>query len=237
LPGCEAPSTAGDDDSASSDDDDSAGDDDDSGDVLGLPLDGFGGLSGACDFLDAENLLDPTPALFVNTLDLHEKVFDAAMLSPGGREIMAEGNLGGSSLHSEAFAYEVLYRCELAALLKTEGEIGYQDSGGKKTDLLVEIEGQRLGVSVTRAFGWPPEAPYTQEQADDLLSDKLADVLLSTANVVAEDNWSRQILSVLAYAPAHGQSIEAAWAGLDAAIRADTIVVITVTEGNDDYIY
>jgi len=235
--GCEPSTAAGDDDSASWDDDDSAGDDDDSGDVLGFPLDGFGSLSGACDFLDTENLLDPTPALFVNTLDLHEKAFDSALLSPGGQEIMADGNLGGSSIHSEAFAYEVLYRCELAALLKTEGEIGYQDPGGKKTDLLVEIEGLQLGVSVTRAFGWPPEAPYTQEQADDLLSDKLADVLLSTANVVSDDRWSRQILSILAYAPAHGQRIEAAWASLAPAVQADTIVVVTVTEGNDDYIY
>ncbi len=228
------------DDSPPDDDDDSAalGDHDDSaaGDIT-FPLDGFGELSGDCDFLDKDNLDDPEPVLYANQLDLHSKDFDAKLLSEGGQEVINDGNLGGSSLHSEAFAYEVLYRCELAELVKTEGEIDYQDPAGKKTDLLVQIEGHRLGVSVTRAYGWPPEAPYTEAQATELLGDKLSDVLLSSANVANSDRWSRQILSILAYAPEHGQRIEAAWTSLDPAVRANTIVVVTVTEGNDDYIY
>jgi len=236
--GCGPAPAPGDDDSAEVDDDDSAGgDDDDSATDTDLPLDGFGDLSGDCDFLDGANLDGTTSALYSNTLDLHAKVFDEALLSPGGQEVMADGNLGGSSLHSEAFAFEVLYRCELAELIKTEAEIDYLDPAGKKTDLLVEIEGRRLGVSVTRAYGWPPEAPYTEAQATTLLGDKLSDVLLSSANVAAGDSWARQILSVLAYAPEHAQSIEAAWAGLEPAVRADTIVVVTVTEGADEYIY
>jgi hypothetical protein len=222
---------ADDDDSAAADDDDSAAADDEP------PLAGFGELSGDCDVLDDKALSGSIPALYTNILDLHEKAFDETLLSDGGQEVMADGNLGGSSLHSEAFAYEVLYRCELASLIKTEAEIDYLDPAGKKTDLLVEVEGVRLGVSVTRAFAWPPEEPYTVEQATQLLEGKLSDVLLSSANVGPEDLWTRQILSVISYTPGHTQSIETAWASIDPSIRADTLVMVTTTEGNDGYIY
>jgi hypothetical protein len=244
--GCGITTANDDDSSASADDDDIGGDDDDT--AVGndddsssnhdeLPLDGFGDLSGDCDVLDAKVLSSSAPALYANSLDLHEKSFDETLLSAGGQEVMTDGNLGGSSLHSEAFAYEVLYRCELASLLKTEAEISYIDQGGKKTDLLVEVGGVRLGVSVTRAFAWPAEEPYTVAQATELLEGKLSDALLSTANVAPEDIWARQILSVISYAPGHTQSIETAWSEIDPAIRADTLVMVTTTEGEDSYIY
>lgn len=231
---------ADDDDITGDDDDTAAGDDDDSGSEASddeLPLDGFGDLSGDCDVLDATVLSSSAPALYTNSLDLHKKVFNETLLSAGGQEVMADGNLGGSSLHSEAFAYEVLYRCELASLLKTEAEISYIDPAGKKTDLLVEIGGVRLGVSVTRAFAWPADAPYTVAQATELLEEKLSDALVSTSNVAPKDIWARQILSVISYAPGHTQSIETAWQSIDPVIRADTLVMVTTTEGEDSYIY
>ncbi|MCB9744474.1 MAG: hypothetical protein H6741_19835 [Alphaproteobacteria bacterium] len=218
--------------------DDSGADDsgaDDSGQGNGA-LDGYGELTGDCQVLDTE-LSDTAPSIFVNTLDLGEGDWDVDALSTGGLEVWEDGNLGGSSLHSEVLAYEVLYRCELAALLKTEAEIVYVDAGGKKTDLLVEIDGVRVGVSVTRAYAWPPDEPYTVAQATTLLEDKLGDVLLSTANVAEEDAWQKQVLSVIAYTPDHAAAVQEAWASIDPAIRADTIVYVTATEGNDEDVY
>jgi hypothetical protein len=201
-----------------------------------LPLEGFGELSGDCDVLDTE-LTDAAPSIFVNTLDFGTLTFDYDALSAGGQAVYDAGNLGGSSLYSEIFAYEVLYRCEEAALLQTEGGIVYTDPGGKKTDLLVDLDGEPIGVSVTRAYAWPPEDPYTVEQATTLLEDKLADVLLSSANVGAEHAWTKQVLSVIAYTPDHASSIVTAWSAIDADTRADTIVLVTVTEGDDALLY
>ena len=134
-------------------------------------------------------------------------------------------------------AFEVLNRCEGAALRKTEGEVTYSDPDSKKTDLLVDFSGVRIGVSVTRAVGWPREDPWTVEQAEDLLADKLADIPLSTAAVSAEDAWSRQILSVIAWSPDHAAAIETAWLTLDAALTLDTIVYVTATDGDDAFVY
>lgn len=201
-----------------------------------LPLDGFGVLSGDCDVIDTE-LTDPGPSLFVNRLDFGAAPFDYDALSAGGQAVYDAGNLGGSSLYSEVFAYEVLHRCEEAALLETEAGIIYSDPAGKKTDLLVALDGQTIGVSVTRAYAWPPEAPYTVEQAFALLGDKLADVVLSSANVGSQHAWSKQILSVIAYTPEHAASVKTAWEGLDAQTRADTIVLVTITDGDDSLLY
>lgn len=206
-------------------------------DASPFPLDGFGMITGACDELDLE-LTSPEPSVFVDHLAFAAEYMetDLGLLTPGGREIIADGNAGGSSLMSEVFAYEVLARCELAALLATELEIEYE-TAGTITDLLVEIDGLKIGVSVTRAVAFPFEDPYTVAQARTLLEGKLAGVLESSANVAPADAWEKQILAVLAYGSGHADALEAALGQIDAAVRADTIVWITVTDGADAFIY
>lgn len=157
-------------------------------------------------------------------------------LSPGGQAMFAAGNLNQSSLYSEIFAYEVLYRCDAAAFLKGEAQIVY-DTNSKKTDLLVEIDGEKVGVSVVRAESFPKGSPYPVSQAYTVLEGKLADILLSSASVSAGDKWKKQILSILAQDQEHADAMLQAYAMIDPATKADTIVVLTVTEGNDDFIY
>ncbi|MEZ4462911.1 MAG: hypothetical protein R3E66_24920, partial [bacterium] len=87
---------------------------------------GFGVITGQCGEIDMTELLSSQPFLFVNTIDFQMDPYDDAdlpRLTPGGQEIIADGNAGGSSIMSEVFAYEVLERCDMAALLKTETEI------------------------------------------------------------------------------------------------------------------
>lgn len=202
----------------------------------GSIVDGLGEISGRCGVLSLADLQSDGPRFVVNAIDF-DVGFDYDQLTPGGQEVHDEGNLGGSSLFSEVISYDVLDRCEGAALLKTEGEIVYTDEMGTKTDLLIELEGLRIGVSVTRALAFPFDDPYSVEQAQVLLEDKLGDIPSSSANVAPEDAWTKQILHVLAYGPMHAQSLEAAYDGLDPAVQLDTIVVVTVTDGDDLFLY
>ena len=203
----------------------------------GVPLPGFGVLSGDCGELDDAEWNVASPFLFRGAIDFDGLAFDVNALSPGGQKIWFDGNLGGSSIHSEIFSFEVLHRCELATLLKTEAEIAYLNPGGKKTDLLVTIDARRVGVSVTRAFHWPPTNPYTPAEAQALLTGKLGDVLLSAANAAPADAWERSILHVVAYDAQYADVVEAAFATLDPAVTADTILMLTVTDGNDAFVY
>ena len=202
-----------------------------------LPRPGFGEISGDCDVLDDE-LASAQPALFRTAIDFERLYVDAdeGMLSAGAQQIIEDGNAGGSSLLSEVFAFEVLARCELANLLKTETQIVY-DEQGSITDFLAEIDELKIGVSVTRAVGFPFEDPYLPAQGIELLADKLAGITESSANVSDADKWQKQILAILAYAPSHADVIADAWATLDAGARADTLVMIIVTNGADDFIY
>lgn len=197
----------------------------------------LGTISGDCGLLDAMELDSGSPFTFENAIDFRGLGFDYDLLTPDGQAVFDAGNLGGSSLHSEVIAFEVLARCEGASLVATEGEIQYTDPMGTKTDVLVEIDGRVVGVSVTRAVGFPFDAPYTELQAADLLTGKLEDILASTANVAPRDAWVKQILHVIAYADMHAQSILAAYATLPPELTTDTILVVTVTHGDDAFIY
>jgi len=161
---------------------------------------------------------------------------DEHLLTPGAQEILNDPNAGGSSIISETFAFEVLARCEGAQLLKTETEIGYIPEDSKKTDILVAFAGTKVGVSVTRAVKFPPEAEYTLEDGA-FIQGKLEDVQVSSMNVIPEDAWVKQILVVMAYADPHADVVDMVWQSLSEQTKADTIVYVIVTDGEDTPIY
>lgn len=198
---------------------------------------GFGSISGACGELDDE-LVSAAPGLFRLAIDFDRLFTDAdkGQLSAGAQVILEDGNAGGSSVLSEVFAFDVLQRCEAATLLKTETQIDY-DTDGKLTDFLAQMGTNKIGVSVTRAVTFPFGSVYPLSSAEDLLTSKLGDILVSTANVSAADRWQKQVLAILAYGPEHADTIAMAYAALDANVVADTLVYVVVTDGSDDFIY
>ena len=193
-------------------------------------------VSGECGILDTE-LIDPSPHFLDTTVLINTCDYVPEYMSPGATKIWTDGNAGGSSIYSEIFAFELASQCEDAILLKTENEILYIDPQGKMTDLLVGIDGVKTGVSVTRAFIYPLGTPLTLERAEELLADKLGDVLISSANVSPEDQWQKQILVVETPSVEDKAQLIAAYAGLGPAVKADTICWVMATEGDDGFLY
>jgi hypothetical protein len=209
-------------------------------DAGGPPLPGFGAITGMCGVLTLADLDGTMPEWVQGDLDFGTDRYDdpaeRPLLTAGGREILLDGNAGGSSVFSEVFAYEWLARCELAALLKTETEIVY-DVNGKKADLLVEIDARKVGVSVTRLVTFPFGNDYTLSAATTLLQRKLDDIELARTQASAADRWSKSMVFAEAFNLQHAQVGMQAWAALPAATRADIIMVIAVTDGDDLFIY
>lgn len=200
---------------------------------------GFGTLSGMCGVLNAPELTGPTPQLVRATMTFargFDDPEDRPLLTPGGQTLAATPNAGGSSGLSEIFAYEQLARCELATLLKTETQVTY-DVVGKITDMLLTIDGVKIGVSVTRVQTYPLGTPYTPEAATTLITRKLTDIQQSSMNVSAADRWEKQVLALLAWDSAAADVMAQAWEDLDASVKADTLVVLTTTDGADTFIY
>jgi hypothetical protein len=200
---------------------------------------GFGELSGMCGVLGAPNLTNASPELFRATMTFARRYVDPddrPLLTPGGQRLASTPNAGGSSLLSEVFAYEELARCEHASLLKTETEIVY-DTTGKITDLEVMMGQEKIGVSVVRAQTYPLGMPYPPDTATTLITRKLNDIKMSTANVSEADRWTKQVLAVLAWDSATADVVSQVWTSLPADVKADTIVIVTSTDGEDTFIY
>lgn len=193
----------------------------------------LGTLSGSCGALRAR-LADPAPALEHDKLTfVAGETFTKDSLSPGGQTLFDTPNAGGSSGESEVMSYEVLRTCEGASFVKTETEISYSvdDAGAASiTDLLVAIDGKKVGVSVTRAYK-PKSIPLTDAELSSLLTKKLEGINRSSVRVLPADKWVRQILHVFAVDAAAAAATERVWKTLSAELRADTLVLVTETSG------
>jgi len=201
---------------------------------------GFGLVTGTCGLVAAE-VASPDPSYFVRHLDFMDDGFDDPeerdLLTADAVEILEEGTVGGSSEISEAFAMEVLARCEGASLLLSEGEVDYEPPSSAKTDMVVSIGGARVGVSVVRAFRFPLGSEYRLGDDTAAVERKFGDILESSANVVEEHAWVKQILAVLAYADQAEEVVAMVHAMLEDEERADTIVYVIVTDGDDAIVY
>ena len=192
----------------------------------GLQTD-WGFITGTCEELD-EDLNDPGPSFRVNEYAFIDgETFDPGLLYEGARKRFDEPNAGGSSKCSEVMSLQLLHECEGATLYKSEMEVTYVEEG-KITDFVVLIDGEKVGVSVTRAYMGPTVTEYSVEDATTLLEKKLAGINESTDNVSAEDKWVKQILHVWTIQPTWIPPLEEAYDGLDAELLADTIVLVTL---------
>jgi len=206
-------------------------------DLVEIPLEGFGSISGDCGLLDEAEWGSGSPFLFRNSVDFGTLVFDPGLLSEGGQEIERDGTAGGSSGHSEAMAYDLLYRCEMAQLLLTEMEIAYTTQDSKKTDFLISIDGHNVAVSVTRAYHYPPSDPCSEGELEALLTKKLTDAQEAAANATAENPWERTILAIEAYNAQCADTAVSAYSTLDPSVTWNTLVFITTTDGDDGFLY
>jgi hypothetical protein len=163
------------------------------------------------------------------------EAYARSALSPGGQKLFDTPNAGGSSTESEVMSFEVLHFCEGATLLKTETEILYAppDDGGANTitDILVAIAGHKVGVSVTRAYKPSFQGAITDAEVQTIIEGKLKGVVRSSMRVLPEDRWVKQILHVFVANTTVAGAVDRVWPKIDPAVRADTIVLVTVTQG------
>ena len=197
------------------------------------PDDILGTFSGSCGSVLGQ-LHSTMPSLIDDALVFTAgEAYVRSALSPDGQRLYDLPNAGGSSTESEVMSFEVLHYCSGASLLKSETEIGYAppdtDLGGNIiTDILVAFGGDKVGVSVTRAY---QPGGMTDTQIHDLLVKKLDGINHSSARVLPADKWIKQILHVFVATQDAADAVDRIWPTLDAALRADTIVLVTHTTG------
>ncbi len=207
---------------------------------VSVPLPGFGIITGECGVLTEAELTSLSPSFFTGHLDFADDRYDdpdeRPLLTDGGQIIVSSPNAGGSSVFSETFAFEVLARCELAELLKTENDLIYDPPTSKKADILVSIGGRNVGVSVVRAVTFPFGNPYMLNNAVNIISGKVSDIEIARANIVG-DSWEKSVVVAMAYDEQHAQVLHQAWESLDAGVRSNVAVLTWISDGDDLFIY
>lgn len=190
----------------------------------------WGTITGACGTLGPA-LASADPSFWVNTYNFNSSNFDPSALRAFAAKRFSGPNAGGSSKCSEAMSMQLLSDCEGIAGYKTEVEIQFTATG-PNTDWEGIWNGTKLGVSVSRAYLGPTKTTYTEADATTLLTKKLNGINASTLTVAPADKWAKQILHIWTLRPDWVPVVQAAWAKLDAKLRADTVVVVTVEVGS-----
>lgn len=156
------------------------------------------------------------------------------------QRILDEPNAGGTSTVSEALSMEYVYRRFCACDVITEMEIKYWSRNWKKVDFICSVraaggERQRVGVSVTRAMGFPDYHSFTLEDATRLLRKKLYGLVVARAGVDELHHYDRSILHVWCQHPTVVERMREAFALMQAeseesVITEDISVILTVAE-------
>lgn len=156
-------------------------------------------------------------------------------LAEGSRKIQADPNAGGNSVWSEVLSFEVLHRLFNCQLLKTEMELVYFPYGSKITDYSVEVGGENIGVSVTRAMEY--KTKFTLRSAQELLEKKLSGVLASSKAVLKPMRWKKQILHAWVQNAEILKLLQLAYDTLPEPLRADTLVICTLANEKVDFVF
>eukprot|EP00770_Monocercomonoides_exilis_P013670 MONOS_13615.3-p1 / transcript=MONOS_13615.3 / gene=MONOS_13615 / organism=Monocercomonoides_exilis_PA203 / gene_product=Signal transducing adapter molecule 2 / transcript_product=Signal transducing adapter molecule 2 / location=Mono_scaffold00854:12729-19094(+) / protein_length=1847 / sequence_SO=supercontig / SO=protein_coding / is_pseudo=false len=175
--------------------------------------------------LNTPNTSQYLVTLFEAHIPFHQFTF-----SSGALRMLSLPNAGGNSDNSEALSFDFLHRVFNAQLLKAEMEIKYANKNWKKTDYVAKIKNHVVGVSVTRAVGYPRPGDFSEDQAVSLLKKKLFGIKVSTVGVAEEDKWERQLLHIWVQDKQQANFISGAYQSLHPKLRGDTIVIVTIAE-------
>jgi hypothetical protein len=90
---------------------------------------------------------------------------------------------------------------------------------------------------VSRAFHYPPIDPYSIQEATDFLTAKLDDIILKSQNLITDYECVKYIFVVLAYDSQTAADLMTAWESINSATKANTIVLVVTTDGDDNFLY
>lgn len=127
-------------------------------------------------------------------IDQFQQLQGVFQLGPDAHQILDEPNAGGASVVSEALSAEYMGRRFGANGVVTEMQIPYFSPDWKKVDYLTTIYNERVGVSVTRAMGFPSPSVFNMEDAVRLCEKKLNGLVVARAGISPSVGYCRSIL-------------------------------------------
>lgn len=179
-----------------------------------------------------------TSALACDYFDLNTKNLQTFRLCPDTIRIYSEPNAGGKSINSEALSMEYLNRTMGGQFVRTEMEIEYWNDYWKKCDFICKVAGENVGVSVTRAMGYPTSGCFCDRDAIRLLEKKLYGLVVARSGVWDNETFYKSILHVWCQSKRIAKLMILAYEQhIDDDLKDNIIVLLTVTTSNASFIY
>ena len=125
---------------------------------------------------------------------LHRVTAAQILMGDEAQKILREPNAGGASVVSEALSAEYMARRFGARDIVTEMAIQYWFPNWKKIDYIATFFGGRVGISVTRAMGFPYATDFDMEDAIRLCEKKLNGLVIAKSGISPACRYERSIL-------------------------------------------
>lgn len=156
----------------------------------------------------------------------------SGLLCADAHRSLTVDNAGGQSDISEAFSIDYFSSIFGADSFLLEKEVSYWIDY-KMVDFICSIGGNRVGVSVTRAMGFPSADDFNEEQALRLLHKKLYGLIVARNAVEKRQAFFRSILHIWCQDDRVAKLVREAYSSFDIAdygldIQGTVVLLLTV---------
>ena len=153
---------------------------------------------------------------------------------------LTTNNAGGASEYSEAMSIHYFENVFDAKDFVLENDVKYwQDY--KMVDYICTIKDQKIGVSVTRAMGYPCSFSFNKKDAKILLDKKIHGLVVSCDLVITKHSFNKSILHIWCQNERIASLMKKVYReelkldSMDLKVLCDVIVILTIC--NDKNIY
>jgi hypothetical protein len=140
-------------------------------------------------------------------------------------------NAGGNSQLSEAWSIHFFVTCRGATNVVFEKDVQYWIEY-KMIDFLCTIHNHRVGVSVTRAMGYPHHSRFTFKDAMVLVEKKLSGLILARRGVCDHHLFNRSVLHVWCQTPRIARLVRQAYRILRPTVAVEGTLEVLTTVSN-----
>lgn len=158
----------------------------------------------------------------------HHSRFSQFSLSNDAQLTLDVENAGGKSEISEALSVEYMCQTFGASNVVPEMDIQYWIDY-KMADYIITIYGNRVGVSVTRAMGYPTANDFDENDASRLLRKKMYGLIVARNSTNDEHSFFKSILHIWCQTKRIADLLTNAYLQLEQDLRDDIIVACTIT--------
>lgn len=177
--------------------------------------------------------------IFIFTDNISIGNYKSLILSNKVKQSMAVENAGGNSEYSEALSMHYFENIFNASDFILEKEVEYW-SNYKMVDYICTIMGKRIGVSVTRAMGFPTSRKFKYSDAIHLLRRKINGLIIACDLVITKHGFEKSILHIWCQNARISKLLMKAYKNfslesVDHRILCDLALIITISNNKDIY--